>query len=300
MTEREDVAAIVRAVRAYIESDQLAGVDAAPLRLPAFRAAPGAGDTAGKPRRAASARRAPSARPATARRTPVEPSPSSGAAPPAWPYDGIRPSEDPGKMPFPLPDAAEAKLRRLLEIQKEMGDCARCKLCRDRTTLVFGVGNPDADLMFVGEGPGRDEDRSGEPFVGLAGQMLTRIIENVLGLKRRDVYIANVVKCRPPNNRTPEPDESRTCAPFLLRQIEIVGPRVVVALGGPAARTLLGVDGSVGRMRGKFHDALGTRVMPTYHPAYILRLEGQEERAGKLKVWDDMKKVRAELDADGA
>ena len=191
-------------------------------------------------------------------------------------------------MPSPLSEAAQAKLRALTALEEEIGDCRRCKLAGGRTCLVFGVGAPDADVMFVGEGPGYDEDRCGEPFVGRAGRMLTRIIQNVLLLSRSDVYIGNVVKCRPPNNRNPEPDETACCLPLLLRQIEIIAPRIIVALGTPAARALIDEGASITRIRGRFFDRRGARVMATFHPAYLLR-----NPEAKRDVFEDMKKVRA-------
>lgn len=171
-----------------------------------------------------------------------------------------------------------------------IGDCQRCPLCSGRTNLVFGVGDPHADLMFVGEGPGRDEDLRGEPFVGRAGQLLTEIIEKGMKLRRQDVYIANVVKCRPPNNRNPEPGEIKQCMPFLARQVELVQPRVIVALGTFAAQTLLDVGTPISRMRGDWHAYRGVKVMPTFHPAYLLR-----NPSDKKLVWADIKLVMAEL-----
>ncbi len=187
------------------------------------------------------------------------------------------------------PDPATA----LRLIREEIGDCTRCGLCSKRTNIVFGVGNPNARLMFIGEGPGADEDLKGEPFVGRAGQLLTKIIES-MGLNRPDVYIANVVKCRPPENRTPLPDEIATCSPFLFKQVQAIRPRVIVCLGTPAAQLVLGTRDTITRLRGSFHDQGGIRVMPTFHPAYLLR-----NPAAKREVWDDMKKVMAELKADG-
>jgi DNA polymerase len=176
-------------------------------------------------------------------------------------------------------------------LREHIGDCQRCKLAGGRTNLVFGVGNPDAALMFVGEGPGRDEDLQGEPFVGRAGQLLTEIITKGMKLRRQDVYIANVVKCRPPDNRNPEPDEISACMPFLARQIDLVGPRVIVALGTFAAQMLLDVKTPITRMRGVWHDYRGVKVMPTFHPAYLLRNPGD-----KRLVWADIKLVMAELE----
>ena len=174
-------------------------------------------------------------------------------------------------------------------IRADLGDCTRCKLHGGRSNLVFGVGSPTADLVFVGEAPGRDEDRQGIPFVGRAGQLLTRIIA-AIGLSRDEVYIANVIKCRPPNNRNPEPDEVATCEPFLFRQLDVIRPRVVVALGGFAIRTLLETDEAVSRLRGRVFDYRGAKLIPTFHPAFLLR---SPER--KRDVWEDMKRVRALL-----
>ena len=176
-------------------------------------------------------------------------------------------------------------------IRDELGvDCSRCKLhALGRTQVVFGVGNPNADLMFVGEAPGADEDIQGEPFVGRAGQLLTKIIE-AIGLRREDVYIANVIKCRPPGNRNPEPDEVDQCEPFLFRQIDTVKPKVIVALGKFAAQCLLRTNDPITRIRGrefKYRDAI---LIPTYHPAYLLRTP-----SAKREVWEDMKRVRAIL-----
>jgi len=178
----------------------------------------------------------------------------------------------------------------LAAIREEIGDCQRCKLCSTRTNIVFGVGNPNADLMFVGEAPGADEDEQGEPFVGRAGQLLTKIIE-AMGFQRGDVYIANVLKCRPPNNRAPEPDEVATCEPFLFKQIDSIKPKVIVALGTHAAHALLKIDTPISRIRGQVLDFRGdTKLVPTFHPAYLLRSPDK-----KREVWEDMKKVRALL-----
>ncbi|HEY5641007.1 MAG TPA: uracil-DNA glycosylase [Dehalococcoidia bacterium] len=176
-------------------------------------------------------------------------------------------------------------------LREALGDCRRCKLAPHRTRIVFGVGSPSARLMFVGEGPGQDEDRQGEPFVGRAGQLLTEIITKGMRLGREDVYIANVVKCRPPNNRNPEPDEVEACGPFLLRQIQLVAPEVIVALGKFAAQTLLATKTPISRLRGTWHDYHGIRLMPTFHPAYLLRNPGD-----KRLVWEDVKQVMGVLD----
>jgi DNA polymerase len=178
----------------------------------------------------------------------------------------------------------------LAALQAFIGECTRCKLHGlGRRTVVFGSGNPNADLMFVGEAPGADEDEQGVPFVGRAGQLLTKIIE-AIGLRRDDVYIANVIKCRPPGNRNPEPDEMATCEPFLTQQIDIVQPRVIVALGTFAAHLLLRTDAPISRIRGVVHQYRGAMLIPTFHPAYLLRSPDR-----KREVWDDMKKVRSLL-----
>jgi DNA polymerase len=175
----------------------------------------------------------------------------------------------------------------LVAVRADIGDCTRCKLHRQgRKQIVFGVGNPDADLMFVGEAPGADEDIQGIPFVGRAGQLLTKIIE-AIGLKRDDVYIANVIKCRPPQNRNPEPDEVDTCEPFLFRQIDIIKPKVIVALGTFAARTLLRTLDPISRLRGRVYEYRGAKLIPTFHPAYLLR-----NPSSKRDVWEDMKLAR--------
>jgi uracil-DNA glycosylase family 4 len=175
------------------------------------------------------------------------------------------------------------------ELEAVAKQCTECRLHRGRTHVVFGVGNPQAQLMFVGEAPGRDEDRQGEPFVGRAGQLLTRIIE-AIGMKRQDVYIANVIKCRPPNNRNPEEDELSRCEPYLIRQIALVQPRLIVALGTFAAQILLKTKLPISQLRGRFHTYQGVKLMPTFHPAFLLR---NPER--KRAVWEDMQAVQHEL-----
>jgi len=177
----------------------------------------------------------------------------------------------------------------LERIREDLGECTRCRLHKHRHTIVFGVGNPSAKLVFVGEGPGADEDAQGIPFVGRAGKLLTQMIE-AMGLRREDVYICNVVKCRPPENRTPERDEIATCSPFLLRQLDAIRPQVIVCLGGVAAQTLLSTNQSISRFRGEWLDYRGTRLLATYHPAYLLR-----NPAAKSEVWKDLQKVMAVL-----
>jgi uracil-DNA glycosylase len=183
----------------------------------------------------------------------------------------------------PVPtDAAET----LEQVRADLGDCQRCKLAGGRRTLVYGVGNPKARLVFVGEGPGADEDAKGEPFVGRAGQLLTEIITKGMQLRREDVYICNVVKCRPPGNRNPEPDEVAACEPFLMRQLGAIGPEVIVALGKFAAQTLLRSKTPITQLRGRWFDYQGVMLMPTFHPAYLLRNPGD-----KRLVWEDIQKV---------
>ena len=190
----------------------------------------------------------------------------------------------------------ETAPRLLAVLKEEIGPaCNRCKLHGlGRRQIVFGVGNPSADLMFVGEAPGADEDEQGEPFVGRAGQLLTKIIE-AIGLKREDVYIANVIKCRPPGNRNPEPDEVERCQPFLFRQIDAIKPKVIVALGKFAAQALLQTTEPITRIRGRESRYRGATLIPTFHPAYLLR-----NPSSKREVWEDMKKVRAILESDAS
>ncbi len=174
-------------------------------------------------------------------------------------------------------------------IRDEMGDCRRCKLAPLRTNIVFGSGNPDAELVFVGEAPGSDEDQQGLPFVGRAGQLLTKIIESI-GLKREEVYICNVLKCRPPDNRNPEPDEVNSCNPFMKKQLAAIRPKIVCCLGTFAAQTVLQTAAPISKLRGKFFDLDGMRAIATFHPAYLLRSPDK-----KREVWEDMKQIRAEL-----
>ena len=254
--------------RAYLEYQQSTGVDAFPRRLP----------TAPPPR---------AAEPVAAVNQPA-------SLPPV--ARGGNPSNPPTKVAAPSGDLFVASgVRRattLEELRVELGDCQRCKLSPGRTNIVFGVGNPQATLMFVGEGPGRDEDLQAEPFVGRAGQLLTEIITKGMQLRRADVYIANVIKCRPPENRNPEPDEIAACRPFLERQIEIVHPKVIVALGTFAAQTVLALRLPISRLRGHWYDYQGIKVMPTLHPAYLLRNPDD-----KRLVWEDIKMVLRELES---
>jgi uracil-DNA glycosylase family 4 len=179
--------------------------------------------------------------------------------------------------------------RTLAQIREEIGDCQRCKLGPTRKKLVFGVGAEDAPLMFVGEAPGEQEDKRGEPFVGPAGELLDKMIE-AMGWTRQSVYITNILMSRPPGNRNPQPDEVSACLPFLNAKIAAIAPRIIVALGRPSANTLLGTDAPISTLRGKFHLRNGTKVMPTFHPAYLLR-----EPAKKRDAWADLQVVMAEL-----
>ncbi len=192
------------------------------------------------------------------------------------------------------PQPAAPRLETLEGIRDELGDCTRCLLHQGRKKLVFGEGAPEAAVMFVGEGPGHDEDLQGRPFVGRSGQLLTDIIVKGMQMRREDCYIANVVKCRPPENRDPLPEEAKTCLPFLLRQIRAVKPKVIITLGRVAAQYLLDTEESVARLRNRFHDLEGIPVMPTFHPSYLLRTP-----AKKRETWDDIKMVLARLREEG-
>ncbi len=195
--------------------------------------------------------------------------------------------------PFTAPPLdAEQKRQRLLAMdEQEVRICTKCRLCETRTRTVFGEGDPDAKIFFIGEGPGENEDRQGRPFVGRAGELLNKMIV-AMGLQREQVFIANIVKCRPPENRVPAPDEVATCTPYLERQLEIIRPKVIVTLGHPAARFMLQTKIAMGRLRGNFHEWRGIKLMPTYHPAYVLRQYTEETRAA---VWSDLKQVMALL-----
>ena len=181
-------------------------------------------------------------------------------------------------------------VKALRLIREDLGDCTRCPLHKQgRKQIVFGVGNPRAELMFIGEAPGADEDQQGEPFVGRAGQLLNNMIK-AMGLRREDVYIANIIKCRPPGNRTPERDECETCSPFLMRQISAIGPKAIVALGAVAAKTLLAINAPMAEFRGHWYDFRGTKLAVTYHPAFLLRDPRQ-----KKETWKDLQMVMKQL-----
>jgi len=196
--------------------------------------------------------------------------------------EAVETDSEPPQSPLPVIQDKPAALRT---IREDIGDCTRCRLHQGRKNIVFGVGSVNADLMFVGEGPGADEDEQGEPFVGRAGQLLNNMI-SAMGLRREDVYIANVVKCRPPGNRTPEKDECDTCSPFLMRQIAVIRPKVIVALGAVAAKNLLAMNDSMANLRGRWYDFRGAKLAVTYHPAYLLRDPRQ-----KKETWKDLQMV---------
>ncbi|HEY6010242.1 MAG TPA: uracil-DNA glycosylase [Nitrospirota bacterium] len=196
----------------------------------------------------------------------------------------VSPAGSTGAVPAP------SSVSSLDEIRREIGDCTRCKLFKGRNTIVFGEGNPSAALVFVGEGPGFDEDQQGRPFVGAAGQLLTDIIVKGMKLKREDVYICNIVKCRPPGNRNPEPDEVEACIGFVKKQIAAIKPKVIVTLGNVPTQCLLGTKQGITKMRGVWQEYDGILVMPTFHPSYLLRSPGEKKR-----VWEDIKLVMGKL-----
>ncbi|HEY8206782.1 MAG TPA: uracil-DNA glycosylase [Myxococcaceae bacterium] len=222
----------------------------------------------------------------SAPRATAAPAPKPAAAPPPPPPAPAAPRAQATLFSEPPKAPSTGGSRRTLEeIRAELGDCKRCKLCSGRTNIVFGVGNPKAELVFVGEGPGADEDAQGIPFVGKAGQLLTKMIE-AMGFTRDEVYICNVVKCRPPGNRNPEPDEIEACEPFLKAQIDSIRPKAIVTLGKFAAQTLLRDSTPITRMRGNWRTYEGVPLMPTFHPAYLLRSPGEKKLA-----WADLKQV---------
>ncbi len=266
--------------------------DAGVAEVAALPATPAAapGRAAASPAPAPAAAPVP-APPAVARAAPSVLAPPAAAAParvPAPPATVDAPAAAPAASAYSLADKGCGS-EPLLDIRGRLGECMRCKLHAGRTRLVFVVGNPSASLMFVGEGPGGDEDLQGEPFVGRAGQLLTKMIE-AMGFARSDVYIANVVKCRPPNNRDPEPDEIEACEPFLKAQIAAIRPRVIVALGRFAVQTLLRDTTPISRQRGRWREYEGVKLMPTFHPAYLLR-----NPAEKKPAWEDLQLVMKEF-----
>jgi uracil-DNA glycosylase len=264
--DRAPLHANLEAASAPTESQSVATSSVTSAAVPAAMAAAAPGRASGAP-------------------IPINVAPSPSASQKPAPTTTILPATSPS-----LFEAIERIAGDTLpRIREDIGDCTRCKLHKGRTKIVFGTGNPNADLMFVGEGPGRDEDLSGEPFVGRAGKLLTDMIK-AMGLQREDVYIANVVKCRPPENRLPEKDEIATCSPFLMRQIDAIKPKVICTLGSCSAQTLLQTAQGISKLRGEWFDFRGTKLMPTYHPAYLLR-----NPAAKPEVWKDLQKVMAVL-----
>ena len=273
-------------LKAWLEFYQELGIEGLYLRKPG---------NAGTPTVVETAQTAPAAVAATSK--PIQPpapkwAPTRPVAAPAVVKPAPPPPAAAIRRPAPAfnlfeaPPAARSGPETLEQIRQDLGDCRRCKLAPTRKTIVFGVGNPHAALVFVGEGPGADEDEQGLPFVGRAGKLLNRIMESV-GLKREEVYICNVVKCRPPGNRTPEKDEIDSCSPFLYRQIESINPRLVCCLGAPAARTLLGIKEGITKVRGQFFDFGATKALATVHPAYVLR-NPREEKI----LREDFEKIR--------
>jgi len=271
--DRAPLHAIAEATAAPLESQSAAASSNMPVAAAMAAAAPG---------------RAPGA--------PINVAPSSASqkaasaaamkTPPAAPASTILPAATSPSLFEAMERIAGDTLQR---IREDIGDCTRCKLHKARTNIVFGVGNPKAELVFVGEGPGRDEDLKGEPFVGRAGRLLTQMIE-AMGLRREDVYIANVVKCRPPENRLPEKDEISTCSPFLMRQLDVIKPKVICCLGSCSSQTLLQTTQGISKFRGEWFDFRGAKLIATYHPAYLLR-----NPPAKSEVWKDLQKVMAYL-----
>ena len=232
------------------------------------------------------------ARAAPPPRAPVITPPAAGGGGGAYGAgDLFVPAADQPAFSAPLLSPEEKRARLLALDDKEVRGCTKCRLCDTRTNTVFGEGDPDAKIFFIGEGPGENEDLTGRPFVGRAGEMLNKWIA-AMGLGREQVFIANIVKCRPPNNRVPAPDEVATCTPYLQRQLEIVRPKVIVTLGLPSAKYMLQTNSTMGRLRGQWHEWRGIRLMPTFHPAYVLRSYTNQVRAA---VWDDLKNVMAEV-----
>jgi len=270
--------ALTAAARAWLEELAEEGIEALPLP-----------DVAAAPSPAPDPAPAAAPGPEPARRS--EPAPTSRDEPEA------SPEPPPASQPVLVEAHEWAAGTDLDSVRTALGDCTRCRLHEGRTNLVFGDGNPEADLMFVGEGPGEQEDLRGLPFVGRAGELLTQMIERGLGIPRSEVYICNVVKCRPPGNRTPLADEVSTCSPFLDGQIAAVKPRVIVTLGKPAASLLLGRDVAITRVRGTWQEYKGIPLMPTLHPAYILRQYTAENRR---MVWEDLKAALAKATGDAS
>lgn len=299
---RDEIHRAIAGLEAWIESDLAFGLDAAPIDpnyvarpMPAPTPAPAAnantafGITARAPSRAVKRPSSPSpavARSAATSPAPRDPAPPPIASPAPAPARVAKKTIPPKDVVVPVPPLAEImgsreRLDRLEQVADRVYGCASCRLCEGRTHAVPGEGNADADLMFIGEGPGADEDRSGRPFVGVSGELLTKIIK-AMGFSRETVFIANIVKCQPPGNRAPQPDEIGACFPHLRAQLEIVKPKVICTLGSPATRTLLGVTSGITQLRGKVMSHGSAAVVPTFHPAYLLRTPED-----KPLVWKD-------------
>jgi len=276
---REEYAALLRAAAARLELEARFGIES--WKLPSLSPKPVAPPTAQRSRPMPSRRAEPPGAPRPAPAPPREPAEPALAVSPQRGTDLFESKDYDVHIPDGLP-----KQEQLDHLANAMAACTLCPLHKGRTQVVFGVGNPDADLMFIGEAPGRDEDEQGIPFVGRAGQLLTKIIE-AMEFTRDEVYIANINKCRPPNNRAPLPDEMARCLPFLLRQVDIIEPKVICLLGATAVKGLLELKEGITRLRGRFLKWRDILVMPTYHPAYLLR-----NPAGKRDVWEDVQKVR--------
>jgi uracil-DNA glycosylase len=223
---------------------------------------------------------------------PAEVAPMPDKAQKVSPPQLFTPTAEPNSAPFTSPVLSrEEKIAALAKLDETVKPCRLCRLCETRTQTVFGEGDPDAKIFFIGEGPGENEDLQGRPFVGRAGELLNKMIAG-MGLRREQVYIANIVKCRPPQNRQPAPDEVETCTPYLVKQLEIIRPQVIVTLGLPSSKYMLESKLSMGRMRGQWHNWRGIKLMPTFHPAFLLRSYTEENRA---MVWSDLKDVMKEV-----
>jgi DNA polymerase len=321
----EELAALVADLSDHLAAEQARGVTALPGSPPAQRAAPPARDRqprrepprqaqrGGRPERTPSrpsAERQPRRQPAAPKHAAAKPSTSKAAGLGQWGKltQPTRPAVTYGldqvvgawgfpqtELPALAPGSpARAAADRLLAVRTDLGDCRRCGLCSDRNKLVFGMGDPGADLVLVGEGPGANEDRRGLPFVGASGEMLDKMLQHVLGLRRNQVYILNIVKCRPPANRTPQPDEIEACRPFLDAQLRAIAPKVILGLGSTANKALLQTSRGIMALRGNWQTWHDVPVMPTFHPAYLLR-----RPADKAKTFHDLKALRARYDELG-
>ena len=276
---RAHTAQLASDLRQWLEWAALTGADEVPFELPPVAAPPA-------PRAAMPRDSAPSPREVPPPRTPAS-RPMSSPSPTSSPVPRVSPraAGSVSVAPPPTGDVARGEAG-LVQVRAELGNCQRCRLSKDRKNLVFGVGSPTASLVLVGEAPGEQEDKLGEPFVGRSGQLLTRMLD-AIGLQRDDVYICNVIKCRPPQNRDPLADEISTCSPFLFRQLDAIGPKVIMTLGRYAAMNVLGREGSLGELRGQVASVRGVPVVPTYHPSYLLRTPHMKRQA-----WADFLVVR--------